>query len=57
MELWLEKLEGRASEALVRMSGSKIAAGVLGDNWSEGLFGCRWLSFCWMESMLLPMDV
>jgi len=50
MELYLEKLKGRASEALVRTSGSKIASGVLGDNWSEGRFGCRWLGFFLRES-------
>ena len=29
-------------EALARTSRSKIAAGVRGDNWSEGRLRCRW---------------
>ena len=44
-EWWRGKLEGRESKALVRASGSKIAGGVRGDNWSEGRLRCSWPGF------------
>jgi len=36
------KVGGQLGEALARTSRSKIAAGVRGDNWSEGRLRCRW---------------